>query len=63
MSIADTKTSVGGGLVGSVRRFGQNGVLYEVLREVDKDSVLIHVLDTKEETAYPIRDALQDPNE
>jgi hypothetical protein len=50
-------------LVGTIRRFGKNGVLYEVLRQVDDASVLIHVLDTDEETLYPIADALKDPNE
>ena len=50
-------------LVGSVRRFGNNGVLYEVLRQIDDSSVLIHVLETGEETTYPIAEALGDPNE
>ena len=50
-------------LVGAIRRFGKNGVLYEVLRQVDDASVIIHVLDTDEETTYPAADVLQDPNE
>ncbi len=47
--------------VGAVHRFGTNGVLYEVLREVDDRSVLIRVLDTNEETLYPIADVRNDP--
>ena len=50
-------------LVGTVRRFGKNGVLYEVLRQVDDISVMIHVLDTHEETQYPIAAALRDPDQ
>ena len=50
-------------LVGTVRRFGKNGVLYEVLRQVDDTSVMIHVLDTHEETQYPIAAALRDPDQ
>jgi hypothetical protein len=50
-------------LVGTVRRFGTNGTLYEVLRQVDDTSVLIHVLDTQEETRYPIAAALRDPDQ
>jgi hypothetical protein len=50
-------------LVGTIRRFGKDGTLYEVLRQVDDVSVMIHVLDTEEETTYPLADALTDPNE
>jgi AAA+ ATPase superfamily predicted ATPase len=50
-------------LVGTIRRFGKNGVLYEVVRQIDVDSILIRVLDTDEETTYPAADALQDPQE
>jgi hypothetical protein len=50
-------------LVGTVRRFGKNGTLYEVLRRVDDASVMIHVLDTQEETLYPIAAALRDPDQ
>jgi hypothetical protein len=50
-------------LVGTIRRFGKNGVLYEVLRQVNDASVMIRVLDTDEETSYPVSDALKDPNE
>ena len=46
---------------GAVHRFGKNGVLYQVLREVDDRSVMIRVLDTNEETLYPIADVRKDP--
>jgi len=48
-------------IVGTVHRFGKNGVLYEVLREVDDTSVMIRVLDTNEETRYSITDVQKDP--
>jgi Family of unknown function (DUF5397) len=48
---------------GSVHRFGKNGVLYEVVKEVDNTSALIRVIETGEETTYPIADILRDPTE
>jgi len=50
-------------LVGTVHRFGENGVLYEVVRLIDDTSAGIRVSETEEETAYPIADILQDPAE
>ena len=50
-------------LVGTVHRFGEKGVLYEVVRPVDNSSVMIRVLDTDEETAYPVADVRRDPTE
>mgnify|MGYP003394664799 CR=1 FL=1 len=50
-------------LVGAVRRFGENGVLYEVVRPVDDSSVMIRVLDTGEETSYSVADVCRDPSE
>ncbi|MEK6863622.1 MAG: hypothetical protein AABW53_02900 [Nanoarchaeota archaeon] len=50
-------------LVGTVHRFGEKGVLYEVVRPVDNSSVMIRVLDTGEETAYPVADVRRDPTE
>ncbi len=50
-------------LEGSVHRFGRDGVLYEVLREVDEHRALIRVIETGEETTYPIRDIRSDPIE
>ena len=48
-------------MIGAIRRFGENGVLYEVVRIVDNSSAVIRVLDTGEETTYPITDVQQDP--
>lgn len=50
-------------LVGAVRRFGENGILYEVVRPVDDSSVMIRVLDTGEETAYSAEEVRRDPAE
>lgn len=50
-------------LVGTVHRFGEKGVLYEVVRPVDESDVIIRVLDTGEETAYPVTNVKQDPSE
>jgi len=47
--------------IGTVHRFGENGILYEVLRKVDDTSVMIRVIDTKEEALYPIADVRKDP--
>ncbi|MBM3261751.1 hypothetical protein FJY93_05075 [Candidatus Kaiserbacteria bacterium] len=48
---------------GSVHRFGRDGVLYEVLRKVDDHVALIRVIETGEETKYPIADIVSDPTE
>jgi hypothetical protein len=50
-------------ITGSVHRFGTSGVLYEVLKKVDETSALIRVIETGEETAYPIADILRDSTE
>ena len=50
-------------VAGSVHRFGRDGVLYEVLREVDDRSALIRVIETGEEMTYPITDIQADPTE
>ncbi len=49
--------------LGSIRRFGKNGVLYEILSDIDKDTVRIRVIETGEETRYKKTDALRDPLE
>ena len=56
-------TSTTATITGSVHRFGKNGVLYEVLKKVDEASALIRVIETGEETTYPIADILRDPTE
>ncbi|MEK9154009.1 MAG: hypothetical protein AAB798_00905 [Patescibacteria group bacterium] len=64
MSIATNKSYMSDpSLMGSVHRFGPDGILYEVLREVDDCSALIRVIETGEETTYPITDIRSDPTE
>jgi hypothetical protein len=55
------QTPVARALAGTVRRFGPQGVLYEVVRLVDDDHALIRVLDTGEETTYSLDKILADP--
>jgi hypothetical protein len=47
--------------IGSVRRFGPNGVLYQVLDILDPQTARIRVLDTGEETPYPLAHIAADP--
>lgn len=47
--------------VGTIRRFGPHGILYEVLELVDRERALIRVLETGEETTYPIDSVAADP--
>lgn len=63
MKVDTKKSPLSQSLVGTLHRFGKNGVLYQVLREVDGTSALIRVLETGEETTYPIADIKDDPNE
>ena len=46
---------------GDIRRFGPDGVLYEIKHKTADGLVLIRVLDTGEETLYPLAKALEDP--
>ena len=48
-------------LVGTVRRFGPHGVLYEVVKVLDEKRALIRVIDTGEETPYSVDKILADP--
>jgi hypothetical protein len=50
-------------IAGSIHRFGRDGILYEVLRKVDDRSAIIRVIETGEETTYPIREIQADPTE
>jgi len=50
-------------LVGHVRRFGPQGVLYEVVRILDDKRALIRVIDSGEETAYSLDKILADPTD
>jgi len=49
--------------IGSYRRFGSAGVVYQVLDRLDERTVKIRVLETEEETSYPLKDMLLDPKE
>ncbi len=46
---------------GEIRRFGPDGVLYEIKRKCADGRVRIRVLDTGEEAFYPLAKALADP--
>ncbi|MGF1601114.1 MAG: DUF5397 family protein [Thermosynechococcaceae cyanobacterium] len=54
-------------LVGSIRRFGSQGITYEVLGIEEHSNngsvVKIHIFETGEETDYSLEDALNDPQE
>ena len=48
-------------LVGTVRRFGPHGVLYEIIRFLDDKQALIRVIETGEETPYALDKIISDP--
>lgn len=50
-------------VIGSYRRFGEAGPVYQVTGTLDESLVTIHVLETEEETPYPLAQALADPKE
>ena len=50
-------------IIGSYRRFGNEGVVYQILDAVDEDTLKIRVLETEEETEYPLENAIKDPTE
>jgi hypothetical protein len=62
-AVMNVQTSIPPALVGTVRRFGPHGVLYEVLRFVDDKHALIRVIDTGEETSYPVDMIIADPTD
>ena len=49
--------------INSIHRFGKNGILYEILGDIDKDTVRTRVIETGEETNYPKSHASRDPIE
>jgi hypothetical protein len=55
------QTPVPAALVGTVRRFGPHGVLYEIVRIVDDRCALIRVIETGEETPYLLDKIIADP--
>ena len=48
---------------GDFRRFGDAGVVYQVLDMLDNDMARIRVLETSEETVYPVSKIETDPKE
>ena len=48
-------------LVGQVRRLGEFGPAYEVLKLVEDSKALIHVFSSGEEVALKIEDIMSDP--
>ena len=48
-------------LVGSYRRFGLYGPVYQVIEELDSDLLKITVVETGETLIYPRTKAIQDP--
>ena len=50
-------------LIGTIHRFGADGILYEVRNQMNEHTALIRVLDTGEEVTYPIASVRADPVE
>ncbi len=50
-------------LIGQIRRFGIYGILYEVIGIEDANTVQIRVIETGEETSYPVTKLLLDPSD
>ena len=50
-------------LVGNYHRFGDSGVVYQITSLIDSETARICVLETEEETDYPISLAYLDPQE
>jgi uncharacterized protein DUF5397 len=48
-------------LIGTIRRFGPHGVLYEIVKLLDEKRALIRVLDTGEQTPYALENIIADP--
>jgi hypothetical protein len=57
----NVQASISPALVGKVRRFGPDGVLYEIVRILDDQKALIRVIETGEETTYPLAKIIADP--
>jgi hypothetical protein len=55
------QTSVMPEFLGTIRRFGPHGVLYEIMKIIDDKRALVRVLDTSEATAYSLRKIAMDP--
>ncbi len=48
-------------LIGTVRRFGPHGVLYQVIEILDDQRAIVRVMDTGEETPYSLAHIFADP--
>ena len=48
-------------LIGTTRRFGPHGVLYEIVKLLDEKRALIRVIETGEQTAYALENIIADP--
>lgn len=48
-------------LIGSYRRFGHEGPVYQILEKINEEHFKIIVVETDETLIYPIAKALQDP--
>ena len=57
----NVQTTVPSALIGSVRRFGPQGVLYEVIKILDDQRALIRVIEAGEETPYALSKITVDP--
>jgi len=55
------QSSISPALVGTVRRFGPHGVLYEIIKFIDDKQALIRVIETGEETPYALDKIISDP--
>lgn len=53
----------GSSVIGSVRRFGQDGVAYEVIGLQEDNPALAHIVlvETGEHTHYPLEQLMADP--
>ena len=49
--------------IGSVHRFGPQGVLYEVIAILDNKNALVRVIDTGEEAPYALEKIFADPTD
>jgi hypothetical protein len=57
----NVRTATPSALIGTVRRFGPHGVLYEIIKIVDDKHALIRVLESGEDVSYPVDKILVDP--
>ncbi len=47
--------------IGEFRTFGHNGVAYEILDEIDNNTVVIRVVESGETLEYAVQKLLNDP--